>query len=141
MDTVPAGDFKKWTKNHNNPWKAVIKGGYLYGLGSADDKGPLVAILHAVSLFKSKEFKRPLFVLATFVEEIGMPGAFHVIRQLKKDKPCMAYVGEPSSLKAVYRHKGMGVVVMKITSSKALSTPVTLKTVDFKGRGAHSSRP
>src|SRR3989344_1781743 len=51
MDTVPPGDLKKWNKTHGNPWKAVVAGGKVYGLGSADDKASLLAMIEAGEKF------------------------------------------------------------------------------------------
>ncbi len=51
LDTVAGGHHDKWTATHHDPWKARVKGDRLYGLGSADDKGPLLAVLSAISLY------------------------------------------------------------------------------------------
>lgn len=46
-DVVPAGD--QWD---TNPFEAVIKDGKIYGRGTIDDKGPLVAVLYAMKAIK-----------------------------------------------------------------------------------------
>ncbi len=47
LDVVPAGSG--WTYN---PFEATISDGWLYGRGSIDDKGPLVASLYAIKALK-----------------------------------------------------------------------------------------
>ncbi len=45
MDVVPQGDLNMWK---SEPFEPVIKDGHLYGRGSSDDKGPVVASLYAI---------------------------------------------------------------------------------------------
>jgi len=141
LDTVPPGHHEDWDKTSKNPWKATRKGNYVYGLGSADDKGPLVAMLHAAcQTDESQLTKRPLLIMGTYGEENGMGGAKLFIQKWKKPKPVMAIVGEPTELRITYRHKGMGVLTLDLISSQ--KEKVTLeKEMFFGGKQAHSSRP
>jgi acetylornithine deacetylase/succinyl-diaminopimelate desuccinylase-like protein len=142
LDTVPSGDPKKWTRTRRDPWKAVLSDGHVYGLGAADDKGPLTSMLHAARRFEAKLLKRPLILMGTFGEENGMGGARRFIRFWKGPKPLVAIVGEPTSLSVTYRHKGMGVIVVELQTTKALRVSRShVGTSVFKGRQAHSSRP
>ncbi len=141
LDTVPAGDAKKWTRTGGDPWKAKKTGGNIYGLGAADDKGPLVSMLHAVSSIRAENLKRPLMFLGTFGEESGMGGAKTFRRLWKGSKPLMALVGEPTDLGITYRHKGMGVIVIEITSEVKSQRIAPSKKIIFKGKSGHSSRP
>jgi len=138
LDTVPAGTASKWTKTGGHPWKAVVSGSKVYGLGSADDKGPLVAMVHAGSLWKASVLNRPLIVMGSFGEEHGMGGARLFVRSWKI-KPRYAFVGEPTSLGITWRHKGMGAITIALRSS--LTAALQTKKNDFKGKQAHSSRP
>ena len=72
LDTVPPGRCDRWTKTGQNPWKAKKLGNRLFGLGSADDKGPLLAMLRAASQFEGNQLKRPLMIMGSFGEENGM---------------------------------------------------------------------
>lgn len=47
LDVVPAGDLEKW---ETNPFKLIKKDGKLYGRGTQDDKGPILAALYGVKL-------------------------------------------------------------------------------------------
>ena len=160
LDTVPPGEKQKWTKTSGNPWKAKAKGGRLYGLGTADDKGSLLAMIMAAEQMSSLRLKRPLMVMGTFGEESGMGGALHFVNRWKGPKPCCALVGEPTSLGITYRHKGLGVIEIELECSQDF-TPSPLSSpprrgrgkgegdsrsgksisFEFKGKQAHSSRP
>lgn len=153
LDTVPPGPPAKWTKTGKNPWKATIKKGSVYGLGTADDKGSLLAILTAVRNIPEDQLKRPLMVIGTFGEESGMGGALFFVKGWKGPKPCCALVGEPTRLGITYRHKGLGVIEIELltgTPSKSARftqssprNPALLEwvPVTFKGKQGHSSRP
>lgn len=141
LDTVPAGDEKKWTRTGGDPWKAKKAGGNIYGLGAADDKGSLVSMLHAVSSVRAESLKRPLMFLGTFGEESGMGGAKTFRRFWKGPKPLLALVGEPTDLGITYRHKGMGVIVIEIASEAKSQSVVPSQKIIFKGKSGHSSRP
>lgn len=54
LDVVPAGN--DWTIT--DPFEPVVQDGKLYGRGSADDKGPAVAVIYAMRAIK--ELKIPL---------------------------------------------------------------------------------
>lgn len=45
VDVVGIGDRDKWT---NDPFQAVIKGGFLWGRGTEDDKGAVIMSLYAM---------------------------------------------------------------------------------------------
>jgi len=143
LDTVPPGRCDRWTKTGQNPWKAKRLGDRLFGLGAADDKGPLLAMLRAASQFKGDQLERPLMILGSFGEENGMGGARLFIRKWKKQKPKLAFVGEPTQLNITYRHKGVGVLLIEIQNKKTIAPSRGLKTVkkEFHGKQGHSSRP
>jgi acetylornithine deacetylase/succinyl-diaminopimelate desuccinylase-like protein len=156
LDTVPPGNLKDWTKTHKNPWAPARSNGRLYGLGSADDKGPLLAMLYAASHFPENRLKRPLLVMGTFGEENGMGGARLFIEKWKKGKPfdfaqgkpCAVIAGEPTDLTVTYRHKGIGAVVIELVSMSSAglnlrygSSGVRKVRYEFKGKQGHSSRP
>src|ERR671938_967328 len=46
VDVVPAGSEPWW---HGSPWSGAIEDGFVYGRGSVDMKGAVVAALHALA--------------------------------------------------------------------------------------------
>jgi len=143
LDTVPPGDHKKWTRTKGDPWKAASREDQIYGLGSADDKGPLLAMLYAGARVPAHDLKRPLMVMGTFGEENGMGGAKLFIRSWKGSKPVAAIAGEPTGLTITYRHKGMAAVTIELKTSQlsSFSVPSGIKPKEFHGKQGHSSRP
>ena len=55
VDVVPAGDLDEW---ETNPFEAVIKEGRVYGRGTIDDKGMIIASLYAMKA--ALEYGAPL---------------------------------------------------------------------------------
>lgn len=52
LDVVPAGDG--WTETE--PFSGEIKNGRIYGRGTMDDKGPMVAAIYALAALKDAGF-------------------------------------------------------------------------------------
>ena len=70
-DTVPF-DAEGWD---SDPLTLDERDGRLYGLGSTDMKGFFAVALEAAAAFDPKDFKSPLYLLATADEESTMRGA------------------------------------------------------------------
>ena len=68
LDVVPAG--AGW---ETDPFVMTEKDGYLYGRGTSDDKGPVVACLYAMKALKEEgvEFKNNVRVILGLDEETG----------------------------------------------------------------------
>jgi len=118
LDTVPADD---WPETAFSP---RLCDGRLYGRGSCDDKGSLVAMILAVlEIFEAGDRPPlPVALLAAGDEEYAQTG----IRQfVALDYPlARAVIGEPTRLQPILQHKG--VIRWEIT---------------VHGRSAHSSQP
>ncbi len=102
-DTVP-GQEVDWPA-----FDPVIKDGKLYGRGSCDMKGPLAATIVAASRIDPERLKRPVYIIVTADEEIGLLGAKFVTEQskmLKEDRPTYGVIAEPTEMIPVYAHKG-----------------------------------
>ncbi len=99
VDVVPAGNIKEWSIN---PFKPVIKNGYLIGRGANDMKGSVACFVAAVSRFlkKNRKFKGSISLLITGDEEgIAVNGTKKVVEYLKKrnEKIDFCLLGEPTN--------------------------------------------
>lgn len=100
-DTVPVG--QGWTRD---PLKAAVEDGKLYGRGSNDAKGCLVAmILGAQKAFATNAPKGKVLIAATCEEEVLGKGLETLLPTLPK--PDAAVVGEPTGLNAATAQKGL----------------------------------
>ena len=102
-DTVP-GMEESWAA-----FEPQVKGGRLYGRGSCDMKGPLAASMIATAAVDPKQLKKPVYVIVTADEEIGLYGARYVVKHskfLKDTKPDYGIITEPTRLIPAYGHKG-----------------------------------
>ena len=120
MDHVDAGDRAHW---RHPPFEGVIKGGELWGRGSADMKGALAAMVYAGGLVKKVGMPLPadLYVSAVVQEEVGGLGARHLAKTLPVER---AVVGEASGNHLRRGHRGR----------------VELDAL-FEGRSVHASMP
>ena len=99
LDVVPAGDLKDWTVN---PFRPIIKKGYLIGRGANDMKSSVAAFVSAVSIFieNNREFNGSISLLITGDEEgVAINGTKKVVEYLKKKKEKIDFclVGEPTN--------------------------------------------
>ena len=101
MDVVLAGDG--WT---SDPFSLREANGRLYGRGSCDAKGPLVAMLDAMRRLIAGRDHWSGTLLGVFVadEEVGSLGAKTYVKTAPKIDYCM--IGEPTSCTTVTAHKG-----------------------------------
>lgn len=98
-DVVPSGDESHW---HSAPFKATIKGDYLYGRGAADMKGSLAAMVTACERFVAAHPDhngRIAFLITSDEEGIAIDGTVKVVEQLQQENTQITWclVGEPSS--------------------------------------------
>jgi len=89
-----------------NPFGGEIENGMLYGLGSNDAGGPLVAMLAAAKFLATAAIPINLVILACAQEEISGPGG---ISSLLPHLPAadLVLVGEPTRLQAAVAEKGL----------------------------------
>ncbi|MCL1126194.1 acetylornithine deacetylase [Shewanella surugensis] len=118
-DTVPF-DEGRWSQD---PFTLTEKNNRWYGLGTCDMKGFFALVLAAVKEIPLDKLKHPLYILASADEETTMNGA-KAFAQAKSIAPDYAIIGEPTSLKPVYMHKGHFTQGIRVT-----------------GRSGHSSDP
>jgi acetylornithine deacetylase len=113
LDTVPAN--AGWT---GDPWTPRVAGGRVVGLGAADTKGAIAAILCALDQVRPDG----VAVLFSGDEEMGGTCMRHAIDSGTARGVTQAIVCEPTSCRAGIRHRGVAALV-----------------VDLAGAGGHSS--
>ena len=116
-DTVP----------YDPNWKEALRltehDGKLYGRGSCDTKAFIAAALSAIDVIDLQKLTRPLALVFTADEEIGLIGAKR-LAEARALRPRYAIVGEPTSLRPMRAGKGY-----------------CLAEITVKGREAHSAYP
>lgn len=103
VDTMPYGDKTQWA---TDPLKATVKDGNIYGVGSCDMKGGLMASVCAVKLLKDAGIELPGDITITSVcdEEGGGNGSIQAaMRGLRADG---VVVCEPSTRHVRTSHSG-----------------------------------
>lgn len=103
-DTVPAAE---------DAFDPHEDGKKLYGRGTCDMKGPLAATLVAVLSVDPSRLKKPITIIATADEELGLIGASYMVKDskmLEEWSPEYGVIAEPTEMMPVYSHKGMGMV-------------------------------
>ena len=106
MDTKPVGDRGRW---QTDPFDPVIRGECLYGLGSADMKGGLAAMIYAAAALDSlaQSDRGSLLLVLTADEEAGgASGAEYVAREagLHAD---IGLIGEPVGISREWEYLGL----------------------------------
>lgn len=117
LDTVPPAEPGAWT---HDPFGGEVEGGRLRGLGAADTKGSLAAMIEAAGALDG--FRGTLLVSASVGEEDLTSAALAEL--LDRSPADLVLVGEPTSLRLGTAQKGRAGLV-----------------VEARGRSAHSSRP
>lgn len=97
--------------------------GKLFGRGACDTKGFIAAALSAMERYSLDHLRRPLALIFTCDEEIGLRGAKY-LAQLKPLRVKYCIVGEPTSLRPIRAGKGY-----------------SLADVIVRGHEAHSAYP
>jgi len=124
FDVVPSGIHSSWIFP---PFSADIKGGNLYGRGSADMKGGLVSLLYTMrNISKIPDLlKKHTFIFAgTADEEDGMTGSLELKNKELFKNISFLIVGEPTNMKIGVAEKGLLWIALK-----------------FRGKPAHGSMP
>lgn len=102
-DVVPVtGDWD------NPPFSPVIKGDNIYGRGTSDDKGPLIAAFYAVKALKDAGLIRnyKVKIVVGGDEERGASCLDHYFEVLKKEYPTYGFTPD-SDFPLIYGEKGI----------------------------------
>ena len=118
-DTVPPSG--------NSVPKARIEGGVMHGLGSADDKASITAMISAMTAVRDSEVKGTLDLLISVDEEgLGLGVRTAIERGYRCD---MAIIGEPTSLEIVPTHCGI-IFLSLVTHGKATHGSMPMEGVN-----------
>jgi len=145
-DTVPPGDHSLWTATEKNPYALTLRGGLLYGLGTADVKLDLLCKLLAIESLRDVGLRDNVALVGTYGEETGRYGARLLVRDLtahnRATMPRRVMVGEPTGLRPCTAHKGY--VEFRTEGSDLapmVVPPLPCWRLVFRGIAAHSSQP
>ena len=111
-DTVPF-NAELW---NSDPFRLTEKEGRFYGLGTCDMKGFFPIAIEAARKFADQALQQPLIILATADEESSMSGA-RALAEAGRPKARYAVIGEPTSLRPIYMHKGIMMEQVRIKGS------------------------
>ena len=123
MDTVDIGNPDRWEVD---PFTGEVKGGYIYGRGSTDQKGGLASAIYASKILKemrlTDEFK--ITVIGSVLEETREGVSWQYIIEEGGIKPDFIVLTEPTNLEIKRGHLGR-----------------TEIEIEVKGISAHGSMP
>jgi len=101
IDTVkPAASYTR------DPFAAVREGDRIYGLGSNDDGGSLVALLEVFLRLRGKSLPYRLVFSATAEEEVSGEGGLDLILG-EMGKISLGIIGEPTGMRMAVAEKGL----------------------------------
>jgi acetylornithine deacetylase/succinyl-diaminopimelate desuccinylase-like protein len=140
LDTVPPGNAADWTACGGDPFRPQRDGDRLYGLGSADVKPDFVCKAAALAELDARALRRPVRLVGTFGEEVGLLGARWLVDSGALAGMCWALVGEPSELTAIHAHKGYAKFEARVRCAPVSLHGASLR-VSLHGLSAHSSTP
>lgn len=119
LDTVIPIKPEKWVED---PFSASIRDNRIYGLGSADMKGSLAAMVMAVGTLERSSFSGTVFVSASVGEEILEGAALASV--VERTNPDFVVIGEATDFKLGTAQKGRAGII-----------------VDTFGVASHSAQP
>ena len=100
MDTVPVENMSI------DPFDPVVREGRVYGRGACDAKGPIAAMLAAVTAYAERGERPATVVFAAMAdEELSFSGSWKLIEREWPVSACV--VGEPTRLSLIVAHKGV----------------------------------
>ncbi len=123
-DVVPVTG-QAWT---SDPFTLTRRGERLFGRGTCDMKGFLALALAAVPDLLAEGLTRPAHLAFSYDEEIGCFGAPLMLEVIAQGlpRPALAVIGEPTSLRVVSAHKGIGAWRVTVTGREAHSAQTHL---------------
>ena len=133
-DVVPV-DGQDWA---SDPFAATLKGGKMFGRGTADMKSFIALCLHFAPRFKAAKLTMPIHLAFSYDEEIGCIGARRLVESINglPVKPAMCVVGEPTSMEVMIAHKGKVDMRVTVTGLEAHSSHTTagVNAIEYAAR-------
>ena len=124
IDTKPPGDLDAW---ETPPWEPVVRDGRLYGLGAADMKGAVAAMVFAAAEVARAELAGDLVLVFSADEEEGSACGARWLAEQGMIAADAAIIGEPSGLAHDWE------------AIRLVSRGVFLFRVDVEGTSMHST--
>jgi acetylornithine deacetylase len=100
VDVVPPGS-ERW---RHGPWSGAVEDGFVYGRGSVDMKGAVVAALHALAALGGRAPHGEVVLLAVSSEEDGGLGTFAALERDSAFDACL--IPEPTGFDVVCAQAG-----------------------------------
>jgi acetylornithine deacetylase len=97
-----------------DPFSPIERDGKLFGLGSNDAGGPLVAMIATFCYFLEKELPFNLLLIASAEEEISGPNGISSLLEILPPAE-LVVVGEPTQLRLAIAEKGLLVIDGSVT--------------------------
>jgi acetylornithine deacetylase len=113
-DTVP------YDPNWSQATTLTERDGKLYGRGSCDTKGFIAAAITALETLDVTQLRKPISLIFTADEEIGLRGAKH-LAQIKPLRVRYSIVGEPTTLRPIRAGKGYSLAEILVKGLEAHS--------------------
>ena len=120
-DTVPY-DQQRWS---TDPFSLQIDNGRAFGLGATDMKGFFPTVIAAIEPLLQQPLAEPIIILATADEETSMSGARALLDHPIPKARC-AVVGEPTNMRPIRMHKGIGMERIRVTGQSGHSSDPSL---------------
>ena len=135
LDVVPAGDPANW---NTDPFKTEIIDGKMYGRGTIDDKGPLLAGYYAVKALKEAGFEpeKTIRVMLGLDEETNWYGMEYY---MEREKAPVAGFSPDAEFPVIHGEKGM--ISFDLTKKIDLSADGDLRLVSLKGGTVSNAVP
>ncbi len=135
LDVVPAGDPANW---NTDPFKTEIIDGKMYGRGTIDDKGPLLAGYYAVKALKEAGFEpeKTIRVMLGLDEETNWYGMEYY---MEREKAPIAGFSPDAEFPVIHGEKGM--ISFDLTKKIDLSAEGDLRLVSLKGGTVSNAVP
>jgi acetylornithine deacetylase len=124
VDVVPVAG-QQWSRP---PFELTREGSKLYGRGTTDMKGFVACAMAVAALLQGQALRYPIHIAITFDEEVGCVGAKKLVEFLEASAvhPKAFFVGEPTRMTVVDRHKGSVGFTTEIVGKAAHSSQVHL---------------
>ncbi len=135
LDVVPAGDPANW---NTDPFKAEIIDGRMYGRGTIDDKGPLLAGYFAVKALKEAGFEpdKTIRVMLGLDEETNWYGMEYY---MEREKAPVAGFSPDAEFPVIHGEKGM--ISFDLTKKIDLFAEGGLRLISVKGGSVSNAVP